>query len=238
MINNQLEINGIIIELIRKPIKNMHLRIYPPNGDVKVSAPLKLPIKLIRQQLESRSAWIQKQRNRFRTSPPATSAKFETGEQHYFLGKPYTLTVKEQTRAMKIIFDNESLHCLVKSNSTEKERQLILLNWYRQEMNAYLPALIAKWEPIIGVNVAAWGIKIMKTRWGSCNTHARRIWLNLNLIKKPLSCLEYVLVHEMIHILEASHNKRFYMLMEKFLPQWRETQKQLEESQPVLCESA
>ena len=125
------------------------------------------------------------------------------------------------------MIEEDSLHGFLESDSQD-ERNARLNAWYKQQMQALIPDLIKKWEPIIGVSVHAWGVKSMKTRWGSCNVDAHRIWLNLNLIKKPLVCLEYVLVHEMVHLLEANHSPRFYALMTRFFPEWKGFQKQLE----------
>ena len=222
-----LEFDGILIEVLRKPIKNMHLRIYPPDGRVKISAPLRLRLELIHSQLEAKREWIHTQRARLQTLPESAPLKFESGEQYFYLGKRYTLIVHpSEQRSIQI--DDGTLHCFINPNLPLPEKQKFLENWYRQQMKELLPALISKWEPLIGVNIATWVIKIMKTRWGSCNIQKARISLNLNLIKKPLTCLEYVLVHEMVHLLEASHNKRFYTFMDQFLPQWRTLQKQLE----------
>lgn len=228
MKKNQLEIDGIVVEIIRKPIKNIHLRIYPPDGQVKVSVPLRLHLDLIYRQLSAKSDWIHHQRARLKTQPTQPSFKWETGEQHYFLGKIHTLIIHETETRKRVSIDDKFIHCFVNINTTPAEKKALLQNWYRQQMKTLLPALIEKWESIIGVKINAWGIKIMKTRWGSCNTRAQRIWLNLYLVKKPLVCLEYVLVHELVHLLEANHNKRFYALMDRFMPAWRNYQKLLE----------
>lgn len=228
MNKTQLEMDGLIIEIIRKPIKNMHLRIYPPDGQVKVSAPLRLRLDLIRSQLETKRSWIHAQRARFLTQTLQTPIQLESGEQHHFLGKAYRLLITETNGPQTIHLDNEIMHLFIKSNPSLVEKQQVMACWYRQQMREQLPPLIAKWEPIMGVKVDSWGIRAMKTRWGSCNTRAKRISLNLTLIKKNLCCLEYVLVHEMVHLLEASHNKRFYALMDRFLPPWREYQYELE----------
>lgn len=228
MNKTHLEIDGLIIEIIRKPIKNLHLRIYPPDGQVKISVPLKLSIDLIRRQIESKRDWILTQQARLKTTIIEQPLQFETNECHYFLGKQYPLVVHENSDTMQIFLEQDKLVCLFKVNTTLLQKQQLLQKWYRKQMTQLIPELISRWESIIPVKVIEWGIKIMKTRWGSCNTRASRIWLNLNLIKKPLECLEYVLVHEMVHLLEASHNKRFYMFMDQFLPQWRDMKKLLE----------
>ncbi|CDZ77964.1 hypothetical protein BN59_02260 [Legionella massiliensis] len=230
MATNQFELDGIAIEILRKPIKNIHLRIYPPDGQVRVTAPLRLRLDLIHKQIEAKRAWIHAQRARFRAKLPLSPLTFETGEQHFFLGKAYTLRIHHGVTRPAIHIDTENLDFYIQPEVSTEQKQRLLDHWYRRQMKALLPGLIAKWEPIIAVQVANWGIKLMKTRWGSCNPVEKRIWLNLRLIKKPLICLEYVLVHELVHILEASHNKRFYAFMDQFLPNWRQIQKLLESS--------
>lgn len=224
-----LEIDGVRIEIIRKPIKNMYLRVKPSTGDVTVSAPLKLSLKAIQTQLTAKLAWIHTARARAIARKPClpTPLMMENGEKHLFLGSSYTLIIHPNATSKEIIIEGELMHCFLKSDSHEK-RALFLQTWYKQQMQSLLPDLIRKWEPIIGVCVLAWGVKNMKTRWGSCNVVAHRIWLNLRLIQKPLVCLEYVLVHEMVHLLEANHSKRFYALMTRFMPEWKTYQKQLE----------
>ncbi|HHF7365815.1 TPA: M48 family metallopeptidase [Legionella bozemanae] len=223
-----IEFDGIPIEILRKKIKNMHLRIYPPDGLVKVSAPLRFSEQLIRQSLESKSAWIHQQRERIRNRPVEEDCPFKMGSTVAFQGKKYLLIIEEHHGPTQIKINNELMYCYTQPNSSPAQIQTILERWYKQQMQALLPELIQHWEAVIGVKVAEWGIRKMKTRWGSCNTKAARIWLNLNLIKKSSICLEYVLVHELIHLLEPSHNKRFYGLMSKFMPQWREYEYQLE----------
>ncbi len=222
-----IELDDITIELVRKPIKNMYLRIHSTTGDVKVTAPLKLSLDVIRSQLEVRRDWMHRARARALSRAVSQPEKMVHGEPHYFLGKPYLLSVQPNLHLKGIVIEGDVLHGFLESQSHD-ERRKRLQAWYKQQMQRLIPDLIQKWEPVIGVSVREWGIKSMKTRWGSCNVVAHRIWLNLKLIQKPLVCLEYVLVHEMVHLLEANHSKRFYVLMTKFMPQWREYQKQLE----------
>ncbi|KGP63007.1 zinc metalloprotease [Legionella norrlandica] len=223
-----IEIDGISIEILKKPVKNINLRIYPPDGQVKVSIPLKYSEHVIRQQLKEKSEWIRAQQERIRIQSCFKEESLQTGSTILFKGKTCLLIIEEHHGPSQIIIDNELIHCHIQPNSTFQQKQRIVDLWYRKEMNAEISRLMAYWEPIINVNVFQLGIKKMKTRWGSCNTRAHRIWLNLNLIKKPVECLEYVLVHEMVHILEASHNKRFYALMTQFMPDWRDRQEVLE----------
>lgn len=223
-----IELNGIPIEILRKPIKNMNLRIYPPDGLVKVSAPLRYSERLIRQTLEQKGAWIQEQRDRIRSRPTAIESILQTGVTVPFLGKNYLLIIEEHHGPSQIQVNDELIYCYIQPNSSQIERQALLDAWYKRQMKSLLPELIQYWETVVGVKVIEWGVKKMKTRWGSCNTRVARIWLNLNLIKKPQICLEYVLVHELVHLLEPSHNKRFHRLMSQFMPQWREYQDLLE----------
>lgn len=223
-----IEINGIPVEIIKKNIKNMTLRIYPPNGLVKVSAPAHFSEQLIRQHLHNKSEWIQTQRERMRSRPAQKEELLITGATIPFKGASYLLIVEEHNGPSQFIIEDELIHFYVSPRVTPAQRQILLDQWYKKEMSLILPDLIKHWSAIIKVNVAEWGIKKMKTRWGSCNTRAHRIWLNSNLIKKPLICLEYVLVHELVHLHEASHNKRFYALMTEFMPPWREHQFLLE----------
>lgn len=227
MPHQQIEIDGITIEIHRKAIKNMNLRIYPPDGRVRVSAPLRLSLDDIRTQLETKREWLRTQRTKLQTLPSVTTPTLCTGETHYFLGQAYPLLILENQARPYVSLQDNSLIINTKTGTTSLEKMARLNRWYQLQMQALIPDLIKKWQLILGVHVADWGVKAMKTRWGSCNTQARRIWLNLSLIQKPIICLEYVLVHEMVHLLEASHNKRFYQLMDRFMPDWRTHQKAL-----------
>jgi len=222
-----IELDDISIHIVRKRIKNMYLRVNTSTGEVSVTAPLKMPLQAIQAHLEFKRAWIHSSRARVLSRVPSPPLKMEHGETHHFLGKPYALVVQPNAQLKGIVIDGEFLHGFLDSHTLD-ERKKRLHAWYKEQMQQLIPDLIQKWEPIIGVNVHAWGIKSMKTRWGSCNVVAHRIWLNLNLVQKPLVCLEYVLVHEMVHLLEANHSKRFYALMTRFMPQWGDYQKQLE----------
>lgn len=223
-----IELDGISIEISRKPIKNMNLRIYPPDGRVKVSIPLKFSERLLWQTLEQKKDWIHAHRERIRSRAPSENTALKTGVLVPFRGKEYQLLLIEHHGPTTVYIHEESIHCYTPVASSSTQRQAILDQWYKQQMHALLPDLIAHWQTIVGVQVREWGIKKMKTRWGSCNTRAARIWLNLNLIKKPQLCLEYVLVHELVHLLEPSHNQRFYRLLNSFMPQWREYEYLLE----------
>lgn len=223
-----IELDGISIEISRKPIKNMNLRIYPPDGAVKMSVPLKFSERRIFQFLEQKNAWIQEQHQLIRSRFTAENTLLQTGSTVPFMGRNYLLMIENQNGPSGISLNEELIHCYTPPDSSQEQIQAVIDNWYRRQMESLLPDLIGHWEKIVGVKVCEWGIKKMKTRWGSCNTRAARIWLNLNLIKKPQECLEYVLVHELVHLHEPSHNQRFYKLMSQFMPQWRDYQYLLE----------
>lgn len=223
-----IDLHGIPIEILKKPIKNINLRIYPPDGNVKVSVPLRYSEKLIRETLAQKYNWIEEQRIRIRNRAQTTEVLLNTGNSIPFMGKNYLLIIEEHQRPNPIQIKEELIYFYTQPHSTQAQRQAHLDVWYKQQMQTRLPELFRYWENIVGVKVNEWGIKKMKTRWGSCNTQAARIWLNLNLIKKPQICLEYVLVHELVHLLEPSHNKRFHGLMSQFMPQWSDYQLLLE----------
>ena len=207
---------------MRKPIKNLHLAVYPPEGRVRVSAPLRLDDEAVRLAIVSKLRWIQRHQRAFEDQPRQSEREMVSGESHYFMGRRYRLRVLERDGVGRISRkSNSELTMQVRPGASRDKREQVLNDWYRRHMKLLVPDLIAKWQPVIGVQVADWGIKKMKTRWGSCNIRDRRVWLNLELAKKPPQCLEYVLVHEMVHILERHHNDHFKALMDKVMPQWR-----------------
>lgn len=223
----QLELNGLSIEIIRKPVKNMYLRILPPDGKVVTTVPMKLPLQSIRSYLEKKQAWIRAKSEELSRRPKKQALLFQTGEKHNFLGESCSLLVYENTGPLKIRLMDNTLHLFVPTKTSLVEKKSLMSNWYKQQMQEKVRELLPKWEPVIGVKVDSFTLKRMKTRWGSCSIRRKHICLNLVLIQKPLACLVYVLVHEMVHLLEPSHNKRFYELMTKFIPDWKECHRQL-----------
>ena len=210
------------MEVVRKDIKNLHVGVYPPNGRVRVAAPLRLDDGAVRVAVISRLGWIRRQQSEFEQQERQSQREFVTGESHYFEGRRYRLDVIEFVGRPTVRLPNNTTMTLrVRPGSKRDAREAVLHQWYRGELRGRLPTLLAKWEPKIGVQVAEVRIKKMKTRWGSCNSAARRIWLNLELVKKQTSCLEYIFVHEMVHLIERSHNDRFWDLMDRHMPQWR-----------------
>lgn len=209
------------MEVVRKDIRNLHLGVYPPNGRVRVAVPLRLDDEVVRLAVISRLGWIRLQQSGFEQQDRQSQREMVTGESHYYLGRRYRLDVIERNGPASVSLRNNTiLELQVRPGTGRDERDAVLHRWYRQRLRERIPPLIAKWEPKVGVTVAEWGIKKMKTRWGACNIEARRIWLNLELAKKPARCLEYILVHEMVHLLERRHNERFRELMDSLMPQW------------------
>jgi predicted metal-dependent hydrolase len=219
---HQITVSGITVDIVRKDIKNLHLAVYPPNGRVRVAAPLRVDDEAIRLFTISKLGWIRRQQAKFIEQERQTARELVSGESHYYQGRRYRLKVIYHDGPGKIVLRNKAtLELHARAGSDVAQRQRILQSWYRKKLKELVPPIIAKWEPIIGVEVAEWGIKQMKTKWGTCNIEARRIWLNLELAKKSVHCLEYIIVHEMVHLLERHHNERFLGYMDRFLPQWR-----------------
>ncbi|MEA5533713.1 SprT family zinc-dependent metalloprotease [Crocosphaera sp. XPORK-15E] len=218
---HQITLNDLIINVTRKKIKNLHLTVHPPDGEVRISAPLHLNDETIRLFAISKLHWIKKNQAKLKNQPRQNKKKFVTGETHYYQGKPYLLNVIYYIKTPKVeIRNNTYLDLYVKEGSEQNQREQTLINWYRQQLKSEIPAIIRKWEKIMQIEVKEWGVKKMKTRWGTCNIQAQRIWLNLELIKTPSHCLEYVIVHEMTHFFERHHNEKFRKLMDQFLPHW------------------
>ncbi len=219
---HQIVVSDLVVDVVRKDIKNLHLGVYPPHGRVRVAAPLRVDDEAVRLAVISRLAWIKRQQARFAAQERQSAREYVSGESHYFLGDRYLLNVIYQDGPPQVVIRNKTImDLIVRTGSDTAQRERVLLEWYRKQLKALIPPLLAKWEPIIGVQVAEWGVKQMKTRWGTCNIAARRIWLSLELIKKPAICIEYVLVHELVHLLERHHNDRFKAHMSRFMPQWR-----------------
>ena len=217
-----MDVGGTPVEVVRKDIKNLHVGVYPPNGRVRVAAPLYLDDDAVRLAVISRLGWIRRQQAGFAQQDRQSQRELVSGESHYFEGRRYRLNVLECSGRPPVhLTNNTTMTLRVRPGSDRAAREAVLDRWYRRQLRIRLPALLAKWEPRIGVRVGEVRIKKMKTCWGSCNQEAGRVWLNLELAKKQPSCLEYILVHEMVHLIERRHNERFRDLMDRHMPQWR-----------------
>ena len=218
-----LVISGMEIQVVRKNIKNLHLAVLPPDGKVRVAVPHHVTDEQVRLAIITKLAWIRRQQADFSQQPRQTEREMINGESHYLWGRQYRLEVIEQVGKHRLETKGKSkLRLYVQPGTSVENRLLVLNNWYREQLKLKVAELVEHWSPIIKRKPKACGIRKMKTKWGSCNIEAKRIWLNLELVKKPPECLEYILVHELVHLLERHHNDRFRKHMDKFLPKWRE----------------
>ncbi len=216
-----IEVSGIQIEVVRKEIKNLHLGVYPPEGRVRVAVPSRVDDEAVRLAVISKLGWIKRKQKEFAEQPRQSQREMVSGESHYYLGQRYRLNVIEHSGANLVRLKGKIIDLYVRPGADQARREAVLSQWYRQQLKDLIPELLVKWEPVVGVQAAEWGVKKMKTRWGTCNIAARRIWVNLDLAKKPIQCLEYIVVHELVHLLERRHNDRFRDFMDQFMPQWR-----------------
>ena len=218
----RIEIRGIAVEIVRKDIKHLHLGVYPPEGRVRVAAPLRLDDDAVRMAVISRLAWIRRKRKEFEAQDRQSRREFVTGESHYFEGRRYRLDVVESAggRTGVRLRGHGWIEMRVRRGTGRDAREALLYRWYRDRLRERIPEMVARWELRIGVKVEDWRIRRMKTRWGTCNREAGRIWLNSELAKKPVSCLEYVVVHEMVHLIERRHNDRFRGILDRVMPGW------------------
>ncbi|UEL27982.1 M48 family metallopeptidase [Pseudarthrobacter sp. L1SW] len=216
-----LTVSGIDVDVIYKNIKNLHIAVYPPLGRVRVAAPERLDDDAIRLAVVQRLPWIKKQREQLRNAVRQTEREMVTGESHFVWGQRYRLKVVNEPGRIRFDITGKRLTLHAPKESTPDARREAMDEWYRSALKHEIPELIAKWQPIIGRNVAKWTVRRMKTKWGSCNRETAHIWFNLELGKKHPNCLEYIVVHEMMHLIERHHNDRFTELMDQHLPDWR-----------------
>ncbi|MDA3926951.1 MAG: SprT family zinc-dependent metalloprotease [Kiritimatiellae bacterium] len=217
-----ITVNGMKVEIVRKSIKNLHLAVYPPAGRVRVAVPLNITDENVRMAVINKLGWIKRQQARFIAQPRQSKREYVNGESHYVKGKRYRLNVIEGSGRQWVAINSRTIITMyIQKNKDAISRHRVMEQWYRQQLKETIPSLVQRWQDKIGVSVNEWQVKRMRTRWGSCNPSVRRIWLNLELAKKPIDCLEYVVVHEMVHLLEPSHNANFVSLMDRYLPKWR-----------------
>jgi len=216
----RIKLGDIAIDVVRKDIKNIHLSVYPPAGRVRISAPKRMTIDNIRVFAITKLGWIKKQQLKLQEQVRETPREYLDRESHYLWGKRYLLKIIEKDAVPYVTLKHNKIVLRIRLDTSDEQKQAILAEWYREKLKEVVPALIAKWEPLTGVRVEKTFFQRMKTKWGSCNHCAKNIRLNTELAKKPPECLEYVVVHEMAHLLEPSHNSRFIALMDQFMPKW------------------
>ena len=218
----KITVSGVEVSVLRKAIRHLRLGVYPPDGTVRLAAPIGVSDEELELAIVNRLPWIRRQQARFAGRPRQAQQELVTGERHYFLGQPYILQVGERRGTPRVSLQGaDSIELLVRPSSSLVDRTRALEQWYREQLKDLIPPLLTAWQPKMRVEAAEWGVKKMRTRWGSCNIRARRIWLSLELARKPAACLEYVVVHELTHLLERRHNRRFVAYMDQFLPTWR-----------------
>lgn len=214
--------------VVRKPIKNLHLSVLPPDGRIRVSSPFAMRDDAIRALIATRLPWIHKQQKSFNEQERQTPREFVDGESHYFLGRRYRLRLKEDAERTSVtIRHNRVIEIATQGHVRQSRRADILMDWYRSQLRQVLAELVQDKSKMMGLKPSKWGIKRMKTRWGTCNHRTRQIWFNLELAKRPPHCVEYVVVHELAHLKEKTHNKRFTDLLDRFCPQWQSAKNDL-----------
>lgn len=223
----QIRLGDIVVDVELKDIKNVHLSVYPPKGRVRIAAPKRMTLDTIRIYAISKLSWIKKQQQKFQAQVREAPREFLTKEGHYYLGSRYLLKVIEHDAAPTITVKHKTIEMRIRPNTDLQKRQILMDEWYRNQLKQLVPEIITKYEKVMGVTVEEFAIKRMKTKWGTCNREANRIWLNLELAKKPFQCIEYIVVHEMVHLLERNHNDKFITYMNLFLPEWKELKNEL-----------
>lgn len=216
-----IELGKLSVDVVRKDIRNLHLSVYPPTGRVRIAAPLRMNLDTIRLFAISKLGWIRQQQKKLREQEREAPREYVDRESHYLWGRRYLLKVVEANAPVLVKIKHRELLLRVRDAESETEKLTVLDGWYRERMKEAIPALIAKWESLMGVKVRGVLVRKMKTLWGSCSHTRGTIRLNLELAKKPPECLEYIVVHELAHLLEPTHSRRFIALMDKFAPKWR-----------------
>ncbi len=222
-----LTIAGIDVDVVYKDIKNLHIGVYPPAGRVRVAAPVGFDDDAVRLALVQRLPWIRRQREHLQAAHRESLREMVSGESHHVWGRRCRLQVVERPGRAHVENDSGRLMLYVAPETTTERRRAVLDKWYREQLSDAIPDLIAKWEPVVGVTVAHWAIRRMKTKWGTCNREAGHIWVNSELAKKHPGALEYIIVHEMTHLRERGHGERFTRLMDGVMPDWRGRRDQL-----------
>ncbi len=221
------EINGIPVEIIKKNIKNMHLYVKPPNGAVKVSAPYDLSDESITMFVRTKISWIKKQQDKYKMQPRQTERKYISGESFYVLGRQYYLQVEYSYKGNSLVLSGDKAILTVRKESTSKQREAYVREWYREILKSEIAKYLPKWEKKTGFHCDSWQTKYMTASWGTCNVNTRKIWFNLQLAKKPIECLEYIILHELTHLNVKNHDEDFVAILDVNMPYWREVKKKL-----------
>jgi len=224
-----IQIGDISISVTRKDIKNVHLSVHPPRGRVTLSAPTETRLEVARAYAITRLSWIREQQAKLRAQNRETPRAFIERESHYLWGRRHLLTVIERDAKPSVKVDHKRITLIVRPSSDQAKRAAIIHEWHKALLHEFIPTLISKWEPKLDVQVTAYFLRRMKTKWGSCNHKVGHIRLNTELVKKPKDLIEYVVVHEMLHLIEPTHSDQFISLITDHLPTWREARAELNE---------
>lgn len=216
-----LTVAGLAIDVVRKDIKNLHISVYPPAGRVRIAAPEEIDDEVIRLAVVQRLPWIKRQQKQLRSAERQSKREMLSGETHYVWGTRYRLDASRRSGNYSVTIEGQHLVVVTPEAADGDARRAALDRWYRREVKAALPALFEKWEPIVGAEADHIVVRRMKTKWGTCKQDSRTIWINPELAKKTPRCLEYIVVHELTHLHERTHNERFVALMDGFMPDWR-----------------
>jgi predicted metal-dependent hydrolase len=216
-----MTVRGIDVDVVYKDIKNLHIGVYPPGGRVRVAAPRRLDETHVRLAIIQRLPWIKRQQRQLQDATRQSPREMVSGESHFVWGSRLRLRIVERPGRAHVEVDGDRLLMYIPEGTQTDARIRLLQDWQRKQLRVAIPPVIARWQPIIGREVSRWSIRRMKTKWGSCNRESGHIWFNLELAKKHPLCLEYIIVHEMTHLLERNHGDRFTKRMDKFMPDWR-----------------
>ncbi len=229
--NITITVADIPVEVVKKDIKNLHVGVYPPNGRVRVAAPAAMSDNAIRLAVVNRLGWIKRQIHGYQNQSREPDHELASGESHYYLGQRYRLDVVERDRPRKVEVKGKTIITLfAKPGDSAQQKETTLYNWYRRQLSDLVPPILEKWQEKLGVQASDWAIKRMKTKWGTCNTSDHRIWLNVELAKYPPHLLEYVVVHELAHLVERSQGINFQATLDRTLPTWRALRDELNNS--------
>lgn len=225
-----MQMNGVDIEVERKNIKNVHLSVYPPDGRVHISVPLNYPDSSIQMYILQKWVWIKEKQQQLTSYDFQPDRQYVSGEEHYFKGEKYRLKVNRMsTGAYMVYIKGDYIVLNIHEDTSIDNARQTLYQWYRQQLSPILDKLIAKWCKILGVGLNEWEIRLMASRWGSCIDSESKAYFNVELAKKPIDCIEYVVAHELTHLIEHNHNDRFHHLLDIHLPRWQELSKKLNE---------
>lgn len=226
--SSQITISGISVDVWRKPVRTLRIVVHPPSGKVRISVPVHLDDETVRRHLLSRLDWIRRHLDGPQHREKRAQLQYQSGEILYLEGKAHRLKVMEESGINRVLIAEEGvIELQLKPGTPQWQRAALVQEWYRARLSVRAKPMLDRWQQTIGEPIREWGIKLMKSRWGSCNVKARRVWLNLELAAHPDDALEYVIVHELAHLLEPSHNHKFKALMDSFLPDWRERRKRM-----------